>query len=73
MLTRLRVDFSDLRLHRFNHSFNCISPMCKCGSEEESSEHFLLRCPRFSNQRITLMSSISVAINPSILDLPQTT
>ena len=66
MLTRLRVDFSDLRLHRFNHSFNCISPMCKCGSEEESSEHFLLLCPRFTNQRITLMSSISVAINPSI-------
>ena len=28
LLTKLRVEFSDLRDHRFNHAFNCYSPMC---------------------------------------------
>jgi hypothetical protein len=70
LVTRLRVEFSDLRSHRFNHKFNCENPTCACGSEDESTDHFLLRCPRFVTPRITLLSSISDAINPSILDLP---
>ena len=70
LVTRLRVDFSDLRLHRFNHKFNCENPTCACGLEDESTDHFLLRCPRFVAPRINLLSSISDAINPSILDLP---
>ena len=70
LLTRLRVDFSDLRLHRFNHNFNCPSPTCKCLVEEESPEHFLLRCPLFSLRRITLFSNIVSAVNIEILNLP---
>ena len=30
-LTQIRIDFSDLRDHRFNHLFNCQSPICACG------------------------------------------
>ena len=35
LLSCLRVDFSDLRMHRFNHNFNCSDPTCKCGLEEK--------------------------------------
>ena len=38
LLFKLRVDFSDLRRHRFDHKFNCLSPICKCNQEDESTE-----------------------------------
>ena len=40
LFTRLRVDFSDLKLQKFNHMFNCDSPLCSCGQSSESSVHF---------------------------------
>ena len=69
MLTRMRVNFSDLRDHRFNHSFNCPSPICDCSVEIESPEHFFLRCPKYISQRQTLLSNIATAIHadPSVL------
>ena len=30
LLTRLRVEFSDLCSHKFRHNFNCSSPSCLC-------------------------------------------
>ena len=69
-LTRLCVQFSDLRDHRFNHSFNCVNPICKYNLEPKSIEHFLLSCPRYSLQCITLLSNITTAINTEILNLP---
>ena len=51
LLTRSRVNFSDLREHRFNHKFNCPSPLCQCTLDSESTEHFFLRCPQFSSPR----------------------
>ena len=70
LLSCLRVDFSDLRVHRFNHNFNCTDPTCKCGFEEESTDHYLLRCPRFSLSRAALLGRVSDAVNPEILNLP---
>ena len=70
LLTRLRVNFSDLREHRFNHSFNCLNPSCKCCTEDESTEHFLLRCPLYSTTRQTLLSNLAIAVNDEILNLP---
>ena len=70
LLTKLRVDFSDLRAHRFNHHFNCTSPICKCSFEEETTEHFLLRCSRFDDQRRALLESASDIINNDIKQLP---
>ena len=55
LLSCLRVDFSDLRVHRFNHNFNCSDPTCKCGFDEEST---------------ALLRSLSDAVNPAILNLP---
>ncbi len=70
LLTRLRVDFSDLRAHRFNHNFNCPSPVCACNIENETSKHYLTCCPRFSHHRINLMNSISDIVNPETTHLP---
>ena len=70
LLTQIRVDFSDLRDHRFNHNFNCSSPLCSCGMEDETSTHFLLCCPRFTNLRHTYLSKVSQIINSDVTVLP---
>ena len=51
LLTRLRVDFSDLRLHKFDHRFNCDSPTCTCGRGIVSVGHFFLHCQFYADQR----------------------
>jgi len=53
------VDFSDLRAHRFRHNFNCSSPTCRCGLENESNTHYLTSCNIFSDQRKNLYASVS--------------
>ena len=70
-LTQMRVDFSDLRDHRFNHKFNCPSPTCSCGMEDETNTHFLLSCPRFSAHRQTYLSKISQIVNSDVSVLPK--
>jgi len=70
LLTKIRVSFSDLRDHRFNHNFNCNSPICSCGIEDETSVHFFLRCPRYHIQRSVLLSEISEIINSDVTVLP---
>ena len=57
-LTCLRVNHSDLREHRFSKNFNCPSPLCKCGLENETTEHFLLRCPNFNVPRGLLIQNV---------------
>ena len=57
-LTCLRVGHSDLRDHRFRKKFNCSSPICKCGLENETNEHFLLRCPNFNGPRGILIQKV---------------
>ena len=63
LLTKIRVEFSDLRDHRFNHAFNCESPMCACGIETETSVHVFLRWPRYPMQRAIFLSKISDIIH----------
>ena len=70
LLTKLRVEFSDLRSHRFFHNFNCVSPICSCKLEEEDNSHFFLRCPQFHSIRINLLSNISEIIGSDILFFP---
>ena len=58
-LRRLRLGLSHLREHKFKHSFqNSLSPLCKCGAEVESTTHFLLHCPIYSDDRCSLLSTI---------------
>ena len=66
LLTRLRLGLSHLREHKFKHSFQDIfSPLCSCGKELETTFHFLLSCPNYSDERLTLLSKIR-NINPNI-------
>ena len=59
LLTQLRVEFSDLRSHRFNHNFHCPDPSCLRKTGIEDNEHFLLHCPRFCSQRKGLLDLVS--------------
>ena len=70
LLTKIRVNFSDLRDHRFNHNFNCENPICSCGIEDETSLHFFLRCPHFTTHRSILISKISDIIGSDVSVLP---
>ena len=70
-LTQIRVDFSDLRDHRFNHKFHCPSPICSCGIEDETTTHFLLSCPRYDELRQTYLSKISQITNSDVSILPK--
>ena len=56
-ITRLRLGLSHLREHRFKHSFQSINPLCSCELDIKSTEHFLLHCPQFVNERRTLLST----------------
>ena len=59
LLTRLRLQFSHLNEHKFRHGFgDTINPMCACGSEVETTEHFLLRCHLYSPQRLELFENL---------------
>ena len=69
LLTQLRVEFSDLRNHRYRHNFHCLSPSCLCKTGNEDNEHFLLHCPRFSSQRRVLLDQVSKSVDIDIMRL----
>ena len=71
LLTKLRVEFSDLRSHRFDHSFNCTDPRCICLLEDECNSHFLLRCPLYLHLREHFLGSVYTTIGSYISILPQ--
>ena len=54
-LTKLRLQFSALNEHKFRHNFDCLSPVCTCGTEKEDNEHFLLHCPLYDIVRCDLL------------------
>ena len=70
LLTKMRVNFSDLRSDRFSHNFNCEVPTCTCFLEDESGFHFLLRCPRYLTIRNKLIDSVSTIVGSDISILP---
>ena len=63
LLTRLRVNLSHLRAHKFHHSFlDTLNPLCSCSLEIESTSHYLLRCPFYTHIRGTLLENITAII-----------
>ena len=67
LLTRLRLGLSHLRKHKFKYSFqDSLNPIRSCGNDIESSAHYLLHCPNFSNQRSTFLNIIG-SIDRNIL------
>ena len=58
-LTRHHLGLSNLREHKFKHSFqDSLNPLFNCGAEVESASHYLLHCPIYSNDRSSLLSAI---------------
>ena len=61
-----------MREHKFKHSFqDSINPICNCGNDVESAIHFFLHCPLYSNERCTLLNSLS-KIDHKLLDSTNT-
>ena len=59
LLTRLRLNFIHLNEHKFRHHFkDTINPMCSCGFEPETSDHYLLRYKLYTNLRLDLLNDI---------------
>ena len=77
LLTRLRLKFSHINEHKFRHGSNdTINPMCACGTDIETTEHFLLLpfplpLPHFySTVRLELFENFE-KIDPNFLNLNQ--
>ena len=60
LLTSLRLGPSHLGDHKFRHNFqDCVSPMCYCGQDIETTTHFLLHCPNHHCARKTIFGKIN--------------
>ena len=70
--SKIRVEFSDLRDYRFSHNFNCASPLCKCGLEDETTSHYILRCPLHNKHRCILLNNVSDILKIDVNILPET-
>ena len=67
LLTRLRISFSHLKEHKFKHNFQeSVDPLCSCGNDIESSDHFFLHCSNFTTHRQTLLNKL-ISINAKIM------
>ena len=59
LLTRLRLNFSDLNEHKFQHNYkDTINPMCTCGFEAETTDHYLLHYKLYTDLRLDLLNDI---------------
>ena len=72
LLTSLRVQFSDLREHRFRHRFHCSNPTCLCQTGIEDNEHILLHCLRYTNYRKDLLDHVSNIVDIDLDSLTST-
>ena len=60
LLTRLRLNLSHLREHKFRHNFqDTLNPLCSCQNlETETTGHYLSRCDFYTNTRTTLLENL---------------
>ena len=57
--TRLQLDLSHLREHKFKHSFqDILNPFCDCSCQIETTVDFLYPCLQFSIEKSTLLNKI---------------
>ena len=68
LLTRLLFGFSHFSDDKFRHELqDTLNPFCSCGNDTESTYHYILHCPQYSNRRIILIVKIK-DINKDILN-----
>ena len=70
LLTRLRLEFSHLREHKFRHN-SSNSSRCIRGDGDETTEHFLLCCQHFANTHSTPLDQVSDILKTDIKVLPE--
>ena len=58
-LNRLRLNFSHLNEHKFQHNFrDTVNSLCYCNNETETTSHYLLGCHLFSEERTKLLENL---------------
>ena len=57
LMTRIRMDRSDLNLHKFVIGLSD-TPICMCHAKQESSLHFMIDCFLYSVERQTLFDLV---------------
>ena len=57
LLTRIRLERSDLNLHKFSIGQSDTAE-CTCEARRESSQHFLMDCSNFTAERRTLFDRV---------------
>ena len=63
LLTRLRVNLSHLREHKFRHNFqDTLNPLCSCSLEIETTKHYLLHCSIYLGWRKTLFDNVTTMV-----------
>ncbi len=64
--TRLRLGLSHLKSHLFTYNL-IASPLCWCGLEDESIDHYILRCPAFGMARIEMCRTMMDILDDHLL------
>ena len=69
LITRVWLGLSHLNEHRFNHNFDdCISPLCTCSLDIESTVHYFLHCNYYNSARISLLNDLN-SVDRTLLNL----
>ena len=59
-LTQLRMGLSKLNFHKFKHNFkDIVNPICPVNDGIEDTEHFVLLCNSFREQRFNLHAGVN--------------
>ena len=68
-ITRLRLGINHSHEHKFKHSFqDSLNVFCSCSLDIESTAHYLLHCPTYFTERLTLLIIIE-NFDKNLLDL----
>ena len=71
LLTLLRLNFSHLNEHKFWHNFkDTNNPICSCGFDSETTDHYLLRCKVYTDLRLDLLKDI-YTLNQSLKNVSE--
>ena len=63
ILTQLHVGLSKLNFHKFKHNFSdTLNPLCPINDGIEDTEHFLLLCHAYDEERLDRFGSVNAIL-----------